>query len=92
MDDLYRVRNEYQELRRKLEQTDNGLVKAHENLLNLHNNIKNNYTINNYSAAGSSIILYNNRIVDTINFIRTKLLPSIDEEIQKINNRIAQGQ
>lgn len=92
MDDLYRVRNEYQELRRKLEQADNGLLKAHENLLNLNSNIKNNYTINNCSAAGNSIILYNNRIVDTINFIRTKLLPSIDEEIQKINNRIAQGQ
>ena len=91
MDNLYRVRSEYQELRSKLEQTDKSLVKVHDNLFSLHNNIKNNYTINNCSAAGNTIILYNNRIIETINLIRTKLIPSIDEEIQKINNTIVQG-
>lgn len=91
MDDLYRVKNEYIELRRKIEQTDRGLTKAHESLLSLNNTIKNNYTINYSSAAGSSIILYNNDVVRLINFIRLTLLPAIEDELNDINSRISQG-
>ena len=91
MNDLYRVRDEYIELRRKIEQTDSGLYKAHENLINLDNTIKNNYLINYSSAACGSIISYNNEVVRLINYIRITLLPAIDEEIRILNERISCG-
>lgn len=91
MQDLYRLRAEYQELRSKLEIVDKGLSETYEGLKITDTAVKNNYTINNTTAAGSSIVKYINEVVDTINYIRTKVIPAIDVEIQNINNKITQG-